>query len=89
MADDDNGNVIDFEPARRGDEDEAHDPDALEWEDLCFIAERIIRTALAKIDWADLGDYARGLVHDDEDVKDVIGLMKTAKVCVHVGTDGK
>ena len=61
------------------------DPADLTWDDLCFIAERIMRTSLAKVDWAELRPAAQTMAHEAEDVADIVRLMQNAKIDVIVG----
>ena len=63
------------------------DPDDLDFDDLVFLAERLMLSAIAKIDWADLGESLAPVVVDDEqDVKDIVRIMKGATVRIEFGS---
>lgn len=59
--------------------------DGLGWNDLAFLAERIMLTALNRIDWADLRDHAVVVVESQEDADDIVRLMQSATIEVAVG----
>lgn len=57
--------------------------DEVTWGDLEFIAERLMRQVLDKIDWSDLKPGAELLV-DETDAATVIKLMKQAHIEIYV-----
>ena len=58
--------------------------DDVTFDDLCFIARRLMRTALAEIDWSGLSGYAEGMV-PPEDVSTVVKLMQNADIEIYLG----
>lgn len=57
----------------------------LSLDDLMFLSQRIMLTAISKVNWSNLQSTAAMLVEDEGDVRTIVKLMENAQIEVTIG----